>query len=62
MGYLDVPIPVVTGSEVPGELQCGVAILLLCTQQKPVLLGIHRWEGTTISKPVLHSVTKTEYM
>ena len=52
-GYLDVPISVVTGGEVPGELQCSVAILLLCTQQKPVLVGINRREGTTNSKPVL---------
>ena len=51
--YLNSQIFVITSSEVSGELQDGVAILLLTTDQEPILTLINRRKVTTIGKAIL---------
>ena len=51
--HLNSQIFVITSSEVSGELQDGVAILLLTTDQEPILTLINRRKVTTIGKVIL---------
>ena len=51
--YLDVKIVIITSSEVSGELQDGVTILLLTTDQEPILTFINRGKVTINGKAIL---------
>ena len=47
--YLNSQIFVIASSELPSELQNGMAILLFTTDQEPILTFINRWGAGTIN-------------
>ncbi len=60
--YLNIEVPVITGGEVPCELQDSSSLLLLPSHQEPVLTGVNGREETTLSIAVLQrkQVTKVK--
>ena len=56
--YLDVKIIIITSSEVSGELQDGVTILFLTTDQEPILTFINRGKVTINGKAILQYGSK----
>ena len=51
--YLNVSVSVITSGPVPSELQDGVPIILLPSDQEPVLAWINGRQGFTFSKAIL---------
>ena len=60
--YLDIKIIIITSSEVSGELQDGVAILLLTTDQEPILTFINRGKVTISGKAILQYGSRQIFM
>ncbi len=54
---LNVKVLLITGGEVPCELQDSCSVLFPTSYQEPILTGVNRWHPVTLSKAILHGET-----